>query len=80
MTDPKKATNDKAPPAAPDVPTIIADFEGVPTDAIYPVRYTKGMTCPPELVDAAIAAGALEYTAPRAAPANKAHAKAPETK
>ncbi|OQC19041.1 MAG: hypothetical protein BWX69_03053 [Planctomycetes bacterium ADurb.Bin069] len=39
-------------------------FAGVPAGEIYPVEYAKGEECPPELLDAAIAVGAVK--APKA--------------
>ena len=34
-------------------------FKGVPDGEIYPVEYEPGDECPPELLDAAKAAGAV---------------------
>lgn len=39
---------------------LTKDFTGVPDGAIYPVRYSAGDECPPELEDAARACGAIE--------------------
>lgn len=36
------------------------EFLGVPNGEIYPVQYKKGDTVPPELEEAAIAAGCVE--------------------
>jgi hypothetical protein len=42
-------------------------FRGVPAGLglIYPVEYTAGDTCPPDLIDAALEAGALDLSPPQ---------------
>jgi len=39
--------------------TFTAPFEGVPDGSVYPKKFAAGDICPPELVAAAVALGAL---------------------
>lgn len=75
--------------------TFISSFKGVPIGSVYPKEFAIGDTCPPELIDAAIAMGAVDAADAKAkadadadaaaanvkaAPQNKASAKVPEAK
>ena len=45
---------------------FIKDFRGVPDGEIYPVQYSAGDECPPELEAAAIELGAVKVQAKQA--------------
>lgn len=57
------------------------DFLGVKTGDIYPTQFRTGDDCPPELLDAANALGALaQEKKTEKAPENKMVRKSPENK